>query len=195
MIKFIINKSNFCSNYSDWIIIWFILYKFKIVHYTPKISIIVGIFINLYFVFSQIINKEINFERNNVLFYSHIIIKFIMFYLLLDIPYTKPDIIMNIIIFILFNIWLYVLHKKFLFNHIIHKKINLENINKNYKIKLDDVHKNYKIKLDKYNKINNDNKNINNIDDKIFKNKLEKINIKYGNKLDKLFIKYNMCSK
>ena len=75
------------------------------------------------------------------------------------------------------------------------KKINLETINNNYKIKLNEVYKNYKIKLDKYNKINNDNKNINIIDDKIFKSKLDKINIKYGNKLDKLFIKYNMCSK
>ena len=34
-------------NFSDWIIIWFILYEFKIIKYNPKFAVLFGIIDNI----------------------------------------------------------------------------------------------------------------------------------------------------
>lgn len=98
-----------------------------------------------------------------------------MFYLLLDTSFTKHDFIANIILFILYNIWLYLIHNKtFIEFNKSQKNNNLEGINENYKFRLDKARRDYKNNKER---INNNYKNIlnkynicNNIDSKINKN-------------------------
>jgi len=165
MSKFYINKSEFCIHYCDWIIIWFILYKFKIVNYNPKFSIIVAIIQNLLIEIGILITQKKLSNRIRISRTIHMIIKFIMFYFLLHTPFTKSDFIANIILYILYCIWLYLIHnKKFIDLDSLQIKKNLESINKKYKIRLDKAHKDYNNNIDKINYnyniiLNNYNKN------------------------------------
>jgi len=178
--------------YSDWIIIWFILYKFNIVNYNPKISLLFGLIHNIIHIITIIINKEIQFNKKYISLFIHFILKIIMFYLLKDITYNLPNIIANIIIFIIYNIWLNKIHNINYFKSL-GKIINKDNdndnniydinkkklifLNNNYKKNFDEINNNLKYKLikEKYN---------------FNENKMNKVNLIFKNKFDKLFIKY-----
>ena len=183
----------FCVNYSDWLIIWFILYKFKIINYNPKFSILFGIIINFIEIIDYLIKNKLCFERFYIQVIIHFIIKIIEFYILLDTPFTMRDFKFNLIMFILYNIWSLKILKKTplllkLKNNIFNNKKKLEDYNEINKIKLDNLNNDYKNNFDDINKeyikkITTFNNNLN-------QEKINKILNKYKNKVDKLYDKY-----
>lgn len=183
----------FCINYSDWLIIWFILYKFKIINYNPKFSILLGIIYNFSELIKDLITKKLCFKRYYITLFIHFIIKITELYFLLDTPFTISDFKFNLLIFIIFNIWVTkVLKKPF-------KLLNINDIFNNKQKNLEDYSKINKIKLDK---LNNEYKNeFENINKKyiiqlkkfnktIDQNKIDKILYKYKNKIDKIYNNY-----
>ncbi len=185
----------FCIYFSDWIIIWFILYKLKIVNYNPKFSVLIGLFDNFIKLTYDLIKKKISFERKYISLIIHIIIKIIEFSLLIDTPFTFPDLVFNLILFIIYVIWVIKVYYKeeFKISYITNifnntETNNLQYYNKINKIKLDKLNKEYSCDFDEINKkyINIINKNKYNFDQNKFNKKIKK----YKNKRDKIIKDY-----
>jgi hypothetical protein len=94
--------------FSDWIIIWYLLYQLKIINYNPKIAIILGIIENIIFLFIYSNKKK---SKNNIKLNLHFTIKLLMFYLLRDTIYNINDFNFAIILYISYNIFLKVKYK------------------------------------------------------------------------------------
>jgi len=113
--------SNLFINFSDWIIAWFILYKFKIIKYNPKIFILFGIIDNIIglIIKMNITYKNKNKIKNNMIHFMinkntdlvvHFIIKILMFYLSRNTFYTVNDFKVGVIFLLIYIIWLYIVH-------------------------------------------------------------------------------------
>ena len=91
--------------FSDWINIWFILYKFNIINFNPKIVILIGIIENIIclgYLFKLNINN-IKYYKKLVIYF---IIKLVTFYLLQDTNYKLNDFMAGIVLYIIYNIYL-----------------------------------------------------------------------------------------
>ena len=96
--------------FSDWIIIWFILYKLDIIKYNPILFILLGIFENiLWFILCFKHNKLYDYKF--VVLVVHFIIKLAMFNSLKDTIITKNDITFSMLLYIVYSIWLKNTHK------------------------------------------------------------------------------------
>ena len=113
--------------FSDWIIIWFILYKFDIIKYNPKLFILLGISENIFwFILFFKYNKLNNYKF--IVLVVHFIIKFAMFNSLKDTIITKDDITFSILLYIVYSIWLKKTHKT---SNMEHYKFRIKEITMN----------------------------------------------------------------
>jgi len=96
-------RSDFIFSY--WIFLWFILYLLKIVPYSPKFVIILGIIENLFaFLFMIIYNAPLyNFIKFIII---NIFIKVIPLLLVWNDKIVKRDIYATIILFLIYLLWL-----------------------------------------------------------------------------------------
>jgi hypothetical protein len=110
--------------FSYWIFVWYLLYEFKIVKYSPKLALIVGIFFNIILLFIKIYYKN---SINNILLFCIIVIimKIIPLWRLRN--NTVYDLKSLIILYIIYLIWLIINNTN---NYIIYKK-QLQNIKNN----------------------------------------------------------------
>jgi len=180
-------------HYSDWITLWFILYKLNIVNYNPKFSILIAL-IQAPFFFISNMSKEKKDIQKLIGGFCYFSLKIIMFYCLIDTKIDIPNIIANIIVLLIYNIWVYKIHNVVYYKKIfdvsnandnqdkidyineINKK-KLKELNKYYNDELNEINKKYKYKLIKScNKFN--------------ENKLDLINTKFKNKFNKLCTKF-----
>jgi Ca2+/Na+ antiporter len=97
-------------SFSDWIIIWYILYQQKIIDYNPKFAILIGIVENIIsLIFLCKYSSDIIKYKIIVI---HFIIKLLMFSSLSNTKYILKDIIFTLILYIIYNIWLKITFNK-----------------------------------------------------------------------------------
>lgn len=91
--------------FSNWIFIWFILYLFYIIPYSPKLIILLGFGVIFFMVIYLYIKNASKYSLLKFLMLN-IIMKAIPLIVLYNIPITKNDYYFSITIFILYMIWL-----------------------------------------------------------------------------------------
>jgi hypothetical protein len=93
--------------FSYWILVWFILYYFKLTQFSPKFAITVGILENIVlFIFMVIWGTSL---RTKIWFVIiNTLIKILPFYYLRNEPYNLKDIYFTFGLFLLFVIWLHI---------------------------------------------------------------------------------------
>ena len=90
--------------FSDWLYIWFILYKFKVTNFNPKFFILIGIIENIIilgFLFKYV-NKIKYYKKITIYFTT----KLLILYLLQDTNIKFNDIIVGMILYLIYNIYL-----------------------------------------------------------------------------------------
>ena len=90
--------------FSDWLYIWFILYKFKVTNFNPIILILIGIIENIIiigFLFKYV--NKIKYYKKVTIYFT---IKLLILYLLQNTDYKLNDFIAGIILYIIYNIYL-----------------------------------------------------------------------------------------
>jgi hypothetical protein len=173
--------------YSDWLILWFILSKFNIINYNPKFGILFAGLINLQTLFLLLAGKKKVDIKELIIFIFYILSKFIMFYLLLDVKFDLSNFIANIVVYLIYILWLYKIHNVNYFENIIKMcsgnkkeekkyilqlyKNKLNNLNTFYLDRLQEINSNFKNKLIKSNYIINENDII-----KIYEKYIRKLN-------------------
>jgi hypothetical protein len=93
--------------FSYWIYLWYILYAFKITHFSPKIPLILGVIDNIIMLILMLIYGT----SKETIFYFIIIntlIKVVPLYYLRNEPIKWRDIYFTIFLFILFVGWLHI---------------------------------------------------------------------------------------
>lgn len=91
--------------FSNWIIVWFILYWFKFTQYNPKAVLILGVFENLVTVILAIYYKT----RVIYIFYFLFLIilcKTFLLYLIWNTRFSTNDIYASILVMMVYLIWL-----------------------------------------------------------------------------------------
>ena len=93
--------------FSYWIFIWFVLYEFKLINYSPKFPIILGIIENiimfiLMLLFGTSVRTIIYFILINIC------IKAVPFYYLRNEIIKLKDVYFTVVLFLLFIIWLHI---------------------------------------------------------------------------------------
>lgn len=164
--------------YSDWLILWFLLYKFKIINYNPKLSLIFALLANFQTSILLLVkSKKLEFKQL-ITFILYFLSKIIMLLMLLN---DKFDIIANIIVFLIYTLWIYKIHNVNYFENIIkmctkNKKEEKEQIIKTSIIKMKELNNN---NLEQLEEIRNK-----------FKTKMLESNYNID-KIDKIYQKYN----
>ena len=93
--------------FSNWILVWFILYYFKLISFSPKFAITIGLLENIIKIILMLLwGKSI---KSTILFIIIvIIIKILPFYYLRNESYNLKDIYFTFGLFLVYNIWLYI---------------------------------------------------------------------------------------
>ena len=122
---------SFFELFSTWIFIWFILYYFKFISYSPKFWII---FITIYAVLSIIYMMYIKLKMNYIfiIIVSTLLSKLIPLYLIKNNSMIIKDILLGFLLGILYLSWLYYLNENvftiyfvYMFDYsILHKLFN-----------------------------------------------------------------------
>jgi hypothetical protein len=96
--------------FSYWIIVWYLLYLFRITYYNPKFVFICGIIVNLIILFFMIYYKT---NINVIIFtiFGMFLIKFIPIYTIWNTIIEWKDIFFAFILFFIYIIWLYINNK------------------------------------------------------------------------------------
>ena len=130
--------------FSYWIFLWYILYYFKYVIYSPKFVILLGLIENVcMFIFMLIYGTS----KKTMIFFViiNVFIKVIPYYLLRNDKITMKDIYATCVVFMIFIIWLYINNQsltgnaKLIYDSLIHGKNKtpfmsiLAKFEKNYK--------------------------------------------------------------
>jgi hypothetical protein len=103
--------------FSNWILLWFILYIFKFTTYSPKFILLVGILENIIMEIILIIHKKF---KTFILFLIIITLtKIIPFYYIRNSLLRKKDVYFTVALFIVYLIWLHMNNRNFI-NIIIH---------------------------------------------------------------------------
>jgi len=102
--------------FSYWIYVWYVLYAFKIIHFSPKFPLILGLIDNIIMLGLMIIYGT---SRRTIMYFLVIntFIKVLPLYYLRFESIQIKDIWFTIILFIIFIVWLH-LHKQSLFGNI-----------------------------------------------------------------------------
>jgi len=93
--------------FSYWIVLWFILYYFKLTSFSPKFAITAGILENIVLFILMIIWGT---SLRTIIWFViiNIVIKIMPFYYLRNEPYNLKDIYFTFGLFLLFILWLYI---------------------------------------------------------------------------------------
>ena len=119
--------------FSYWIFLWFILYELKLVKYSPKFIIIIGIIENLG-LFSYFIYKKSSFYNIAKFIIINIFIKIIPLYLVWKDKIIWNDIIASLVLFLIYLLWLVINNRSnYLFNE--YNELIKGYINQKYKNK------------------------------------------------------------
>lgn len=102
-------RSDFVFSY--WIFAWFILYLLKIVPYSPKFVIILGIIENFFLLISMIFYKS-SFYKISKFIIINVFIKIIPLLVVWNDKIIKRDIYATIILFLIYLLWLLFNRKK-----------------------------------------------------------------------------------
>jgi hypothetical protein len=113
--------------FSYWILIWFILYYFKLISFSPKFALTVGILENIVLFILMIIWGT---SLRTIIWFVIIntLIKIMPFYYLRNEPYNLKDIYFTFGLFFVFIIWVYINNQsltgnaKLLYDSFIHGK-------------------------------------------------------------------------
>jgi hypothetical protein len=146
-------------NFSDWIILAFLLYISKASNFNPIFCVIFGIIHNIIFIICMI-HKKCKLKKISIIL-AHFLIKIMMFiYLVINTQFNVRNLIEGIIYFSIYNFWLYKIH-------------NMSIINLSFK-NLDRMSENIpnEDKIDKINRVNN--------------NKIKELNQYYEHNFDKI---------
>jgi hypothetical protein len=100
-------RSRFDFVFSYWIFAWYMLYALRVTSYSPKAFLILSVSINI-FIFLLMI-----YYKNSILYISlfiiaNFIIKVIPILLIHHIPIRTRDYYAGVVIFLIYNIWLYI---------------------------------------------------------------------------------------
>ena len=93
--------------FSYWVLLWFILYYFKLTSFSPKFAITIGILENIVLFILMVIWGT---SLRTILWFVIIntLIKIMPFYYLRHESYTLKDVYATICLFIIFVIWLHI---------------------------------------------------------------------------------------
>jgi hypothetical protein len=90
--------------FSDWLYIWFILYKLNVTNFNPKFCILIGIIENIIiigFLFKYV--NKIKYYKKITIYFT---IKLLILYILQDTNIRLNDIIFGMILYLIYNIYL-----------------------------------------------------------------------------------------
>ena len=92
---------------SYWIYVWYLLYAFKIINFSPKFALVLGLLDNI---FMLIFMLTYGTSKKTILFFIIInsLIKVLPLYYLRSEPIKLIDIYFTIALFIVFVLWLYI---------------------------------------------------------------------------------------
>ena len=93
--------------FSYWILLWYLAYAIKFTDISPKFALVFGILENIV-MFSYIAYLGTSIGTLMRFVFSNFVIKVIPLYLLRGEPIRRVDVIMTLLIFGLYNAWLYV---------------------------------------------------------------------------------------
>jgi hypothetical protein len=96
--------------FSYWIIVWYLLYFFRITYYNPKFVFICGIIVNLIILFFMIYYKT-NTIIILLFIFGMFIIKIIPTYIIWNTNIKGKDILFTFTLFFIYLIWLYINNK------------------------------------------------------------------------------------
>uniref|UniRef100_A0A6C0CUZ0 Uncharacterized protein n=1 Tax=viral metagenome TaxID=1070528 RepID=A0A6C0CUZ0_9ZZZZ len=99
-------QSRFDFVFSYWVFVWFLLYHFKIVSYNPKFALVVALFANIIKLFTMIYYKN-SFIYIVLFILIQLCIKIYPLWTLRNMPVGIPEIVSTMIVFIMFNFWLW----------------------------------------------------------------------------------------
>lgn len=117
------DKYRFDFVFSYWIFVWFILYYYKIILYSPLFALIIGliynIFLYLYLIYKYIKNKT---SYNLFVLFDFIIVNFFikilpLYYLIYVEKNNDYDIQITLLLFLLFIIWMFINRKIYINNY------------------------------------------------------------------------------
>ena len=91
--------------FSYWIFVWYILYILKLIHYSPKIFLIISIFYIIITTIYMIHNFSIKIIVTFIII--NFIIKVIPLYTIKNDKYNINDFLFGIFLFILYIIWVF----------------------------------------------------------------------------------------
>jgi hypothetical protein len=93
--------------FSYWIFAWYLLYITKIITYSPKFIIILGIIENMILLFFMIQNGS-TIETIIKFIVINTFIKILPYYSIRNDKIIKKDIVASIVLFIIYIVWLYI---------------------------------------------------------------------------------------
>jgi hypothetical protein len=93
--------------FSYWIFVWYLLYSIRIVPYTPRFVLLLGIVQNIILLFFMTKNGS-TLSTIAKFIVINIVIKIIPYYTVKDDNITERDIIISILLFFIYCLWLYV---------------------------------------------------------------------------------------
>jgi hypothetical protein len=99
--------------FSYWILIWYLAYVVKFTNLSPKFALLIGIIENLaLFVF--MIYKRTDIDSLLRFGFGNMLIKVLPFYLLRNEIIIRSDVIVTLLVFALYNAWLYINNETFI---------------------------------------------------------------------------------
>lgn len=99
-------QSRFDFVFSYWVFVWFLLYHFKLVSYNPKFALVIALFANIIKLFTMIYYNN-SFIYIVLFILIQLCIKIYPLWTLRNTIITTREIISTMIVFILFNLWLW----------------------------------------------------------------------------------------
>ena len=115
--------------FSYWILLWYLAYAVKFTNLSPKFALLIGIIENLA-LFAFLIYKRTDIDSFLRFGFGNLLIKVIPFYLLRNEIIKQSDVIVTLLVFALYNAWLYINNETFISivekitNSLVHNKNN-----------------------------------------------------------------------
>ena len=99
--------------FSYWILVWYLAYTVKFTNLSPKFALLVGIVENLA-LFLFMMHKKTDTDSLLCFGFGNLLIKVLPFYLLRSESIQQSDIIVTLLVFALYNAWLYINNETFI---------------------------------------------------------------------------------
>lgn len=93
--------------FSWWLFMWFILYFLKIIPYSPKFALIIGVIVNI-FIIMYFIYKDVSLIKIIYFISINFIIKILPLLYLQNDNIHKNDIYTSVMLLIIYYIWLHI---------------------------------------------------------------------------------------